>query len=106
MSKSKSVEYLKEKLAVLLQKKEQLSHAISVRKMTVRDQSEYLKAFKEIIAEFSRKGKSSGRIRGIRVVAIDDYNHHVNTLVSLKKMYSDNNEEIFTLQNILKQMEE
>lgn len=102
---SKKVEFIKELLETEKNRKESISNGLTIRKLTVKRYWDLLASMKGVLAEFSRKGKSTGAIRALYQEKLQDLKDHEQMVVSLKYMYSEACEKVWLLEGILKDLE-
>lgn len=101
--KNEAVELLKSKINEAKARRDQLNHAINVRRMTIKEQSLVLKAMKDTIKCLNTRNVSTRHTNGMYQSLVEDYNIHTATIVQLKKMHSAAHEEAYLLELLLKE---
>lgn len=100
------LEYAQSMLADAEMRRDRVSGALTVRRSTVRKYWDFLAGIKGAIASFSKQGKSTAPLRVLYREKLADLKEHEQMVRNLKGMYKEICDEVWTIQKIVKRMED
>lgn len=99
--KNEAIVLLQSKIDEAKARRDQLSHAINIRRMTIKEQSVILSGMKDVIKGINSRGVSTRTAHQMYRQCVEDYNIHTATIVQLKKMHSKAHEEAYLLELLI-----
>lgn len=99
--KNEATALLKTKIDEIKARRDQLNHAINIRRMTIKEQSDILSGMKSVIKSLNSRGVSTRTVYQMYRQCVEDYNIHTSAIVHLKKMHSQSHEEAYLLELLI-----
>ncbi len=103
---SPELEYVQSMLADAEMRRDRISSALTVRRSTVRKYWDFLSGIKGAIAAFSKQGRSTAPLRVVYREKLADLKEHEQMVRNLKGMYKEICDEVWTIQKIVKRMDD
>lgn len=99
--KNEAIVLLQSKIDEVKARRDQLNHAINIRRMTIKEQSIILSGMKDVIKNLNSRGVSTRTAYQMYRQCVEDYNIHTGTIVNLKRMHSQAHEEAYLLELLI-----
>lgn len=101
----KQLNLIKDLMAAEVERRDQLSLAINIRRHTVLEMGAYIRSMKDTIKHFHRMGKNPSRIYGMMEHARGDYKMHFETMATLKTLYKDAADKAYIFSKVIETLE-